>query len=91
MTNKTVCIDEILKSCTVAMKCPRGRFYPNKNFGSHIAEVSSNAFSDELLAYARQAVAEIDGVYVKSVEITGENALFTVLINEIQRQVNIAL
>lgn len=91
MTNKTICTDEILKNCIVAMKCPRGRFYPNKNFGSYILDEADKHFSDELLAYARQAVSEIDGVYVKSVDISGEKAVFTLIINDTQRQVNIAL
>lgn len=91
MTNKTVCVTEILKSCVAAIKCPRGKFYPDKNFGSHILNVSDNRAKDELLAYARQAVSEIDGVYVKYAEISGENAVFTILINDEQRQVNIAL
>lgn len=91
MTNKIVCTEEILKNCIVAMKCPRGRFYPDKNFGSHILNSADKVLSDELLAYARQAVSEIDGVYVKSAQISSGNAVFTLLINDEQRQVNIAL
>lgn len=91
MTDKSICIENILKNCVVAMKCPRGRYYPDKNFGSHILECSTNAESQELLAYARQAVIDFDGVYVKNVQMDGSGALFTLLINELQRQVKITL
>lgn len=73
------------------MKCPRGRYYPDKNFGSHILECAKDAESQELLAYARQAVSDFDGVYVKNVQTDGSGALFTLLINELQRQVKITL
>lgn len=91
MTNKTVCVTEILNSCAAAIKCPREKFYPDKNFGSQILNASDKMASDELLAYARQAVSEIDGVYVKSADVSGDNAVFTILINDEQRQVSIDL
>lgn len=91
MTDKSICIDNILVNCITAMKCPRGKYYPDKNFGSHILECSKNTENQELLAYARQAVSDIDGVYVKSVQTSGEQAVFTLLINDRQRQVTITL
>lgn len=90
MTNKTVCTEDILKCCLTALKCPRGKFYPDKNFGSHILSSVSNAETDKLLSYARQALSEIDGVFVKSVEINSNNAVFTIFINDVQRQVTIS-
>lgn len=90
MTDKSICIENIVESCVTAMKCPRGKYYPDKNFGSHILEHADNG-EEQLLAYARQAVSQIDAVYVKSVEMKGNDAIFTLLINDRQRQVTITL
>ena len=91
MTDKSISTDNILKNCVEAIKCPRGKYYPDKNFGSQILENVSHSTAPELLAYARQAVNDIDGVYVKNVQINGAQAIFTLLINDQQRQVKITL
>ena len=84
-------ITQVLEDCTMALVCPQGSFYPNKNFGSLIAERGKRIDNKELLSYARQAVDDLDGVYVKNAFANEENAVFTVMINDEERQVSISL
>lgn len=79
-------IDELLQNIALNIRAERGRFYPDKNFGSHIF-FNKNMDCDRVLALARQAVANIDGVYIKSAKINDINFEFTVIINNLERQV----
>lgn len=79
----------VLQSLQILLQCPRGKYYPNKNFGSHIPEMKIQAPNDLVLAYARQAVSEIDGVFIKSVEIDNGQAVFDVLVNNEEGKVYI--
>jgi len=81
-------IDTVLCDCVMAVVCPLGEFYPDKDYGSQIKN-SAVIDSDILLACARQAVNEINGVYIKSVKTENNKALFDVLINDSERQVSI--
>lgn len=81
-------IDSILCDCVMAVVCPLGEFYPDKDYGSQIKNWAG-IDSDILLAYARQAVNEIDGVHIKSVKAENNKALFNVVINDSERQVSI--
>lgn len=91
MTDKNISINSIMQDCVTAIICPRGKYYPNKNYGSHIFECNGSTPCQELLAYARQAVSDISGVYVKGVSVDKDAAVFTLLINNEQRQVSINL
>lgn len=84
----TVCedVESVLKSCETALKCPLGKFYPNKNFGAIVA-VSND--TDALLASARQALAKTDGVYVKNALLKGTTVCFEILINNEERTVSV--
>lgn len=80
-------IDEVIQNVVLALFTKRGRFYPDKDYGSYIR------FSDKipeayLLAYARQAVDSIDGVYIKSAEICGKTVKFKVWIHDEERTVS---
>lgn len=78
----------LLQNFLRALNCPKGRFYPDKNYGRVIE--GSNALQ-ELMAYVRQTAEEFDGVYVKSMDICGDYANIQLLINDEERQVSIAL
>lgn len=79
-------IDELLQDIALNLKTARGRFYPDKNFGSDIFSLNAK---DEIYAacLARQAVSNINGVYIKSVKIIDKNFEFTVIINNLERKV----
>ena len=79
-------IDELLQDIALNLKAERGGFYPDKNFGSHIFSSKSRDES-YITSLARQAAANINGVYIKSVKINNENFEFTVMINNLERQV----
>ncbi len=81
-------IDSILCDCVMAVLCPLGEFYPDKDYGSQIKN-SADIDSGILLAYARQAVNKINGVYIKSVKTDNKEAQFDVVINDSERQVSI--
>lgn len=91
MINSEELIGEILSGCVSAFLCPRGEFYPNKNYGSQIMKNKVSADSEKLLAYARQAVSDMDGIFVKSAYLDNLNVVFTVAVNDEERQVSIKL
>jgi hypothetical protein len=84
-------ITSALTDCFTAFVCPLGEFYPNKDYGSKIKQSIGKIDSQTLLCYARQAVSDMDGVYVKSVELSSLGADFTVMINDEERTVNIPI
>ena len=71
-------IDDILKNAVRCFAVKRGEFYADKNFGSKINMEQSCA---EILAYARQSVAGLDGVFVKSVAKNEFDVSFVVTVN----------
>ncbi|MDE5984266.1 MAG: hypothetical protein K2H13_03325 [Eubacterium sp.] len=84
-------INTILEDCVTALVCPRTEFYPDKNFGSHIKRAKKLLDCEKLLAFARQALSEFDGVYVKSAIMKSDSADFLLLINDYEREVSISL
>ena len=83
-------IDEVLQNAKLLLKAIRGRFYPNKNFGSHIRE-NSDISAAYATAYARQALDSLDGVYVSSARRENSDIIIKLLINGEEREVSIAL
>ena len=79
-------LDALLQDVALNIRAERGRFYPDKNFGSHIFS-SKNMDEDYILVLARQAVSGINGVYIKSAKRNDKNFEFTVIINNLERQV----
>lgn len=84
-------LEQILISCLCALGCQRESFYPDKNYGSYLSLIKNKTDLHSALSYARQALADIDGVYVKSVRTADNNYIFDILINDIKRQVTIAV
>lgn len=82
---------EILQNALRAICCPRGKFYPDKNYGSKIKGSVTALTDKQLLDYARQAVSGMDGVTVKSVDTGSNNIKFTILVNNERGQVSINL
>ncbi len=83
--------EELLQNAFITLKAKRGRFYPNKNFGSRIYEINGEPFSEYALSYARQALDETDGVFALKCEIKDGCAVFVLLINNEEREVRIQL
>lgn len=82
-------IDEVLQNIKIVLTAPRGSFYPNKNFGSLISTVVSKPINEYALCYARQALSDFDGVCVKSARVDENKIVFTVTVNETQREVSV--
>lgn len=94
MTEKTVngdCIDVALKEIVMAFKTVRGNFYPDKNYGSRIKDATKLPIEFYVLCYARQALYDMNGVFIKSVSIKNNNYDFTVVVNDEERQVRITI
>ena len=81
-------IDSVLRSVSMALKCSKDKFYPNKDYGSRL---KYNMGVGELIARARCAVEQIDGVYIKSAKLNGNLLEIIVLINDTERSVSINL
>lgn len=84
-------IDELLQSCFVALNTLRGRFYPNKSFGSRIRQGLSLPENEYAFALACQALEGLDGVIVKAARVENGNALISLIINGKEKEVNIVL
>lgn len=89
MSDKNPIICRVLTDCVTAFICPMGEFYPDKDYGSRIMKNIVTADIQTLLCYARQAVSEMDGIFVKSAVKEKDNILFNVLINHEEGQVSI--
>ena len=63
------------------------QLYPDKNYGSSIIKGSNLG---EYLAAARQAVSEIDGVFIKNAEFDGETVNYEIMVNNDERSMKIA-
>lgn len=85
-------IDELLQNIKINLTARRGSFYPNKDFGSLIrAEKLENPMEEYALAYARQSLDNLNGVFVKSALINGNILTINLEINNTERQVEIEL
>lgn len=82
-------IEQAVNSCYYALNCPLESFYPDKNYGSLLSSIKNKTDLHSALNLARRALADIDGVYVKSVDLADENYIFNILINDVERQVTI--
>lgn len=86
---KTEYIDGLLQDIKLILTAERGKFYPNKNFGSHIRAAAGEPVAEYAVVYARQAVSSIDGVYIKSADVIGDKIIFTLTVNNEERQVSV--
>lgn len=73
-------ISKILSDCLCALYCPRKKFYPKKDYGSLI-RIKNTLDENYLLAFARQALSDFKGIYVKTAEAQTDSITFTLLIN----------
>lgn len=82
---------DIINLCRSAVYCEKGKFYPDKNFGSRIHESKDN--ERLMLSFIRMALSKADGVYVKNVTYIKNDNLITVdvLINNEERQVYVVI
>lgn len=81
--------DEVLQNVKIVLSTGRGKFYPNKDFGSYLKMCLSEPREEYALAYARQAVSSMNGVYIKDVKINDDEMIFTVIINDMQGEVRV--
>lgn len=78
--------EKLLSDCLCSLYCPRKMFYPKKDYGSQI-RLCGKLSEEYLLAYARQGLADFDGVYVKSVKKEQSGISFSLFINDEERTV----
>lgn len=81
---------DILCDVEAALNAVRGKFYPDKDYGSKIRSICEMPREFYALCYARQALYNMDGVFVKSVRLNGSGYDFTLRINDEERQVRIS-
>ncbi len=82
--------EALVQAAQVLLRTARGRFYPNKDFGSQIASITRAPKSAYLEAYARQALDALDGVYVKEAHFEGSIAEITLVVNDEERLVRMS-
>lgn len=84
-------IEELLQNALVALSTRRGRFYPNKSFGSYIKGNAEQPLCEYAFAFASQALDGIDGVYVKSAAEAENGLKINLIINSQEREVTVRL
>lgn len=80
-------IEELLQGVLLASTAPRGRFYPDKNYGSRLSEIEREPYEEYARAYISQAVDSIDGVFVKKVIKADGILKVQLLINDSEEEV----
>ena len=81
-------IADIINLCRSAVYCKKGRFYPDKNFGSRIHEAKEN--ERLMLSFIRMALSKLDGENVTYIK--NDNLITVdVLINNEERQVYVVI
>lgn len=83
--------DELVQRAMLLLHTKRRSFYPDKNYGSRLAKLSAQQQNELALAYARQALDGLDGVYAIKARLSDGAAKITLLINNEERQVDIEL
>lgn len=78
-------IELLLQNTALMLGAKRNKFYPDKNYGSLIFDAMDN--KDKILAYARQAVSNLDGVCIKSASVNNNNIVFDLILNGEERSV----
>lgn len=82
----------ILQDLARAVSVNRGSFYPDKRFGGFTANgVQAVPTALYAAARARQALYNLGGIYVESVEEDGNSLILNLIINKTKRQVEITL
>ena len=85
-------IKELVQNAKIILTARRGCFYPDKDFGSLIRSTALIEPREQYaLLFSRQAIDRIDGVYVKSASIDGNNLILNLIINDEERQVSLEL
>lgn len=80
-------IDEIIQTIKMLLVTRRGRFYPNKDFGSLLQSNLPQPSDEYALAYARQALEGLDGVFVSTARVDNGVIYLDVIINSEEKQV----
>lgn len=83
--------ETVLQDVARAVYTKIGSFYPEAFYGSKLrldGEPQSEAYA---VSFAREALRELDGVYVESAEKTDSGYDFTIYINNEKRQVSVSV
>lgn len=80
-------IDEVIQTIKMLLVTQRGKFYPNKDFGSLLKQSLPQPSEEYALAYARQALEGLDGVFVNTVRVDNGTIYLNVSINSEEKQV----
>lgn len=70
-----------------ALRAERGAFYPDKNYGSELRKIKEEPVLLYALCLARSAVYGMDGVYISKAQRADGGLEFTVIINDMKREV----
>lgn len=81
-------VGEMAADAVMRLTARRGRFYPNKNFGTEFLP-SCIPTREWAMAYGRQALDDADGVYLKNAVVNKNEVTYFLSINGIERQVTV--
>ena len=81
-------IPRILQDVTMHLGIKRGKFYPNKDYGTAL-QGDMRPLAQYALACARQALYDFDGVYVKNAVQNEDTITYYPVINNEEWQVSV--
>lgn len=71
----------LYQTARLILNAKRGRFYPNKDYGSKLFEGLKEPYLEYALALAKQALDALDGVYVEKAYTKDNHLYFSLIIN----------
>ena len=83
--------DALLQKALLLIEAKRGRFYPDKDFGSRIDEINIEPFEEYALSYIRQALDGLDGTFVTEAKKDSEALKIRLIINDEEKEVILPL
>lgn len=82
-------IEALLQNVCLIIGTQRGKFYPDKNFGSRLSTDIKEPFEEYAQTYIRQAIYGLDGVFVKKVRRNGNGITVILIINDEEKEVTL--
>lgn len=83
--------ETILQDIARAVYTKKGSFYPEALYGSKLRVDGERQGAAYAVSFAREALADMDGVYVESAQETDSGYDFTIYINNEKRQVSVSV
>lgn len=87
-------VNEIMGHVEARLYAKKGKFYPNKDFGSLLFTLKDSQDENrdmQALQYARQALSDMPDIFVEKATVDGGEAIVTIIFDGSEKEVIIKL